>query len=108
DEIAHGQMLARWLATADVHAPVHMWTKLGVVAAGITQRNAWLGIANAEILTEHYAAAMLDELLTRVDEPCLRSIFAHIAEDEARHKIIAAESLRALREAGHDRSLTAL
>jgi hypothetical protein len=105
DEIAHGNMLARWLSIAEMSAPVHLWTKLAVRAAALTQKNAWLGIANAEILTEHYAAALLDELMTRVDEPCLRSIFAHIAEDEARHKVIAAESLRALREAGHHRGL---
>ena len=49
----------------------------------------------------------LDELIPRTDEPCLRSVLEHIQTDAQRHKVIAVESVRALREAGLDRRFIA-
>lgn len=107
DEIAHGAMLKRWLSLYAERSSPHIATRIGVAAAALSQKNAWLGIANAEILTEHYASALLDELIPRVDEPCLRAILEHIQSDEARHKVIAIESVRLLREHGCDRTMVA-
>jgi hypothetical protein len=107
DELAHGAMLERWLTVYDQRVAPHLLTRIGIRAAAITQHHAWLGISNAEILTEHYAAALLDELMVRVEEPCLRCVFGQIKKDEQRHKIIAVESVRLLRERGAHRTLVA-
>ncbi len=107
DEEAHGDMLVSWLAAAGVAGAAHPLTRAGIKAAELVQHHAWLGIKGAEILTEHYAAALIDALLPRLDEPCLRLVLEEIAKDERRHKVIAVESVRALREAGAHRGLVA-
>jgi hypothetical protein len=105
DEIAHGNMLYTWLAKMQVSTEVHVAARIGRFAAERTQQDAWLGAANAALLIEYYASALLDELLPRLEEPCLRSIVEHIQKDEQRHKVIAVEAIHALREIGWDRRL---
>jgi hypothetical protein len=107
DEIAHGRMLHAWLERADAPRDAHVASRLGAWAAERTQRDAWLGAKNAALLIEFYASALLDELVPRIDEPCLRSILEHIQKDEQRHKVIVVEAVRALREVGWDRRLVA-
>ena len=107
DEIAHGAMLSSWLDALGMRREPHGAAVFGAHAAAFTQRDPWLGTRNAALLIEYYASAMLDELAPRVEEPCLREIIAHIQKDEARHKVIAAEAVRALRAAGSDKRLIA-
>jgi hypothetical protein len=107
DEIAHGKMLYTWLDRVKASREVHVAARFGSWAAERTQQDAWLGAANAALLIEYYASALLDELLPRLEEPCLRSIVEHIQKDESRHKVIAVEAIKALREIGWDKRLIA-
>ena len=102
-------MLRAWLARAG-SARVHPAARWGVSAGAVIQRDAWLGTKNLAVLTELYASALLDALLApsgggHVREPALRAIFLSIQKDEHRHKVIALESVRAMREAGVHRRL---
>lgn len=110
DEIVHGQLLRDWLVLAhggEARTRVHPCARWGVQLGALVQRDAWLGTRNTAVLTELYASALLDELLGggHVREPALRAILESIQKDEHRHKVIALESVRAMREAGLDRRL---
>lgn len=108
DEIVHGAMLRAWLACATAPATlprVHVAARWGVTLGAHVQRDAWLGTKNLAVLTELYASALLDDLLDggHVREPALRAVFESIQKDEHRHKVIAIESVRLMREHGVDR-----
>lgn len=107
DEIVHGRMLREWLACTEMRAPVRAAARWGVTLGAIVQRDAWLGTKNLAVLTELYASALLDALLDggHVREPALRAIFESIQKDEHRHKVIAIESVRLMREHDVDKRL---
>jgi hypothetical protein len=105
DEIAHGAMMQRWLGLIGGAAKVHPAARFGCWSAEMTQHDAWLGVANAALLIELYAAALLDELLPKVQEPALRALIEHVQKDEHRHKVIALESIAALHAVGWHRRL---
>lgn len=107
DEIVHGRMLRDWLACTGQRAPVKAAARWGVTLGAFVQRDAWLGTKNLAVLTELYASALLDELLDgcHVREPALRAVFESIQKDEHRHKVIAIESVRLMREHDVDKRL---
>ncbi len=100
DEIVHGALLARWLELSGAERMPPSATVFSIKAALLVQHDPWLGIGSVEILTEHYASALLDEVVARVDAPYLRVILVHIKVDEERHKAVAVVSVGALRAAG--------
>lgn len=101
DEHAHGEMLARYLSLLDVDVPRVHWANVLACEGGLwIQRDPVAGAVCVLASIEHYATQLIEELLSKVHEPLLESMFRHILKDEQRHKALANEAISLLGEAG--------
>jgi hypothetical protein len=103
DELAHGAMLGRYVhdCLGEHHPREHVVSFFGRFSGKALQSlHPVVGCQAVTMAIEYYASNLAEALLARVDEPMLRALLQDILKDEHRHRVLAVESTRLLRDAG--------
>ena len=103
DEIAHGQMLQRYVVDKLGYSdPREHWVSyVGRKSGKVMQAmHPAVGARAVTMAIEYYASSLAEALLEKVDEPLLRAILQDIQKDENRHRVLAVESAALLQTAG--------
>lgn len=108
DEIAHGQMLERYVVEklGRTHPREHWVSYLGRKSGKVLQGlHPAVGAQAVTMAIEYYATSLAEALLDRVEEPLLRAVLQDIQKDENRHRVLAVECAGLLQTAGVGQSL---
>lgn len=103
DELAHGAMLGRYVhdCLGEQHPREHAVSFLGRWSGKALQTlHPVVGCQAVTMAIEYYASNLAEALLAKVDEPLLRALLQDILKDEHRHRVVAVESTKLLRDAG--------
>lgn len=102
DERAHADMLRAYLRErlGRERVSAHWANSVGRTLGEAAQLHPMAGVVAVTMSIEYFAAALIDDLVEKLEEPLLRAILEHLRVDESRHKALAAEATRLLAEHG--------
>jgi hypothetical protein len=94
-------MLGRYQLALGEEPPRVRWENIfACEGAKLIQRDPWAGAVAVLTSIEFYASRLIEELLERVEEPLLHTVFKHILVDEHRHRALAIEAVHLLEACG--------